>query len=445
MEIVVISLFIAIYIISALFFKYALFFYVLFIPIRPLIDVRILNYIAITELFWLIILYYFLHFGIYQEAFQKIKKSRSLQPLIIFTIIIFMVHFITNIRETMLANAFMDEQTSSLWIIFRLLQMFVYIINFIAIMVVLFPNNSYRQLIVNAMIVSAVVIILSMILAPALESIGLNVKEPIEYQEQLQGRLTGLFGRGDVNSISTFLNILFVFYISRLIILKQPYTLTNIIILATLSVGILYTGSRMGFVTFAFVLTYYLIITHVYQKRILVQTFFSIMFAILALAFIAAILYQHDRIGLVFERIHEQGLLYEVSAEGHRFNRWVGFINFTLSDLSRTLWGSNEIFYAFKYGDFRDPHNAFIKIFYYTGIFMILLYVWGLFLLCISYLKSNLLPHFIPLTVIVLISMMIISSLGFREYYILSLGILTYDISFNKHEHSSLTYSKLSS
>jgi len=169
-----------------------------------------------------------------------------------------------------------------------------------------------------------------------------------------------------------------------------------------------------------------------------VRSFISAVIITIVLLSVSTYLLQHERLSLVFDRIHVQGVTAEISTAGHRYIRWMGFINFTISDISRTLWGSNDIYYAYKYGEYRDPHNAFITTFYINGIFVLLIFLWSFIQLSISYMKTKLLPFYIPLITVVIISMMIISSLGFREYFVLGLAILIHELILNDHNNEGL-------
>lgn len=426
--IIILSLFLVIYILSLLYFKYALFFYVVFMPLKPLIDLRILGYLPLTDLFWLIISLYFLYFGFYKEAFHKLKLIKPIQPLVIFTAILFVVSYMTNIRTEFLLQDHYGTQVSNMWVAFRIIQMVIYIFNLTVILVIICTDNNYRKLILNAMVVSTLIIVVSMYFAPALESIGLNVGEVVEYNDLLQERYAGFFARGDVNSLGTFLSIIVIIYLANLIIHRNPFSFISAGVLLILSGGILLTGSRMGFILLVFVLSYFLFVLNGYLNNMSVRSFISAFIVIIALLSVSILLFQHERLSLVFDRMHMQGVTEEISTAGHRYIRWMGFINFTISDITRTLWGSNDIYYAYKYGEYRDPHNAFITTIYINGIFVLLLFLWSFIQMSIYYMKTKLLPFFIPLITVVLISMMIISSLGFREYFVLGLGILIHDL-----------------
>ncbi len=446
MEYVILSLFIVMYILSLLSFKFALFFYILFIPLRPIIDMRLLGSIQVADLFWLIMLLYFFSLGIYHKAFQMIKSVKPLQSLVIFTVLIFIISYANYVRETYMLNNFFslqgidaDIQFSFKWVAIRVLQMSVYIMNFIALLTVIFSDKKYRQLIVNAIVLSAAIVIISMYFAPFLESIGLNIKDSVEYRDAFQGRSAGLFRAGDMNSVATFLNLVIIVYITNLVILKKPLSFTHFIVLLFLTAGIFLAGSRMGFVMLVLSFSYFVFVLNVYLSDLSVRTFISTLLIIMVIASLAVLLVQHDRFGVVFERMQAQGLTGEISSQGQRYIRWMGYINFTFSDISRTLWGSNEVYFAFEYGDFRDPHNSFIKTLYGNGIFMLLLLFWGYYQLFLSFIKMKLLPFFIPLSAVVFISSMIISSMAFREYYILGLGIIIHGLLLDNRTSTGLT------
>lgn len=445
MELIVISLFAGLYVLSFLYFKYAIFLYVFFLPLRPLIDTRLFGLVPITDLFWLFVLFHFYNKGLIGDALKRVKYIKPLHALLLFTIVTIFIWFTTSIRAEILLQDYYARNISLVWVFFRLIQMCVHIIIFVVMLVIVMDYSPYRKLVTKAITGSALFVVFSMIFSPQLYLMGFNVREQVDFASLDVTRVAGLFSHGDVNSVATFLNIVIVLILINITIKKARISFFSGTLLFLLSLGVLITGSRMGFVTLAFIIAYYMFILQPLKGKFSISFLVNTSFIIMMLLLLAVFTERYDLIGYTFDRIQEQGLIEEITETGHRNIRWRGFINFTLSDISRTLWGSNDIYFAFRQGIYRAPHNFFIYTFYINGIFALIIFLWSFYRLWISFIKMKLLLFFLPLTVVVLISMMIIDSTVFANYYILSLGLIIYELNISERNSKKNTFANIHS
>lgn len=412
--------------------KVSIFMFVLLLPIRSLIDGKLFGLINMNTLFLFILFFHITKRGYFDKVFSfKIKK---IKPLTSFIIIFLLVVFLNYIRENIL---FEDERLiSNLYkgILNRAVTSIITIISCVAIVKLFFFDKKIRNTVTNAMVLSATIIVFSLFLSPYLNSIGINLIDSVDqninnFNEM--DRVAGLFNGGDVNSLSTLLNIVVCIILIKVTILNRKINLLEFTTIGILSLGILITGSRMGLMTLVFVIIYYSLFLGSKSKRL---TNKSISYFFLLSVFFVAIIYlvqTTERFQLVFERMANKGAFSEVSSEGQRFIRWVGFINFSLSNIIRTMMGSDEIYYVYGNNVYRDPHNFLIKTFYLNGIIFPILIIINFLKLFTHMKKLKLTKFFIPLTIITFISMTIISQTTFIYYYMFIIGILLQTDDFN--------------
>jgi len=395
-------------------------------PLRPIIDMQLFGLVHIADLYWVIIFVHLYQKGIITAAFKRLKEKNLLQPLIIFTIVVFVAFNLLSIRSAILLQDYYGVNISLMWIFFRLIHMAIYIMNFIAILVVVFEYRPYRKLIYNAMTSSALLIVFSMFFSTFLDSIGLNVREPSLGFHDIP-RVSGLLAYGDVNSAGIFLSIVIILVIINRLIAGKTISFSSGTLIFFLSIGIMYTGSRMGLGILVFIGLYFIFIQNIFKVKITYSLFNIFIVTVITLT-VVLIVDQYEGLGLVFDRIQAQGFIEEITFGGRRQGVWMEYIYFIMSDTQRIFLGSNDIHYTLRFGSYVyvDPHNLFLTLFYTNGIVVLLFFIWSFAKLCLSFMKMRLLIYFLPLTIAVLISMMTISQYVFRDYYLLSLGFIYY-------------------
>jgi hypothetical protein len=295
---------------------------------------------------------------------------------------------------------------------------------FILINIVLRFSN-FRRITFISMIYSMIILVLSVYFAQYLSTIGINIRTDAEEVGDLT-RNAGIFGGGDVNSLSTLLNLGISMVLINSFFNKRNLKLKEMAFILVFSIGVLLSGSRMAIVTFVLIISYYLLFLQISQRK--KQTFLSVnlIYLIAALILVYYFLPFDERFYLVFLRIQDVGLTNEVSESGHRFIRWIAYLNFIFSDTNRILFGTNDIFYAFGGRKFVDAHNFFIMTMYSNGIIGLLIFLFSFFKLLKLVIRQNLIRPFILMFIVILISLMIISQTIFLYYFIFFMAILLY-------------------
>lgn len=427
-ESIVIVFYITLYAIALARYKHALFLYIFFLPIRSLIDTTILGIISYNVVFGFIFLFHALKLGLFKNiGFRSIQPIKSLT---VFSIIFFLAISAIAIKERYLLHDYLDLSFNAGWLINRMIIFIVSVINFIIIIKFSLQQKSNRVVAYNAIVASAIVIVFSVYFANWFDSIGINIRETLDddvasYNYVL--RFSGLYNWGDVNSLSTFLNLVIAFVITKLSLIRKTLNFVSLTILIILVSGVIYTMSRMGFITLVVILVYFVIFLNTKVNRFSFRTVANLTVIGLALFITYLVVDYFGRLDPILARLMEQGVTGEVGVTGHRFFRWISFIEFTLSSLDKTFLGSSETFYVIRYGIWTDPHNFFVSLFYFNGIILVILFIRSYVKLFFSVRKINLSIYFNLYTIIILISLMIISQAGFISVLILFVGLIIHE------------------
>ncbi|MBE0664160.1 MAG: hypothetical protein IH597_17015 [Bacteroidales bacterium] len=434
----VIVFYIALYAAAFARFRYALFLYVFFLPIRSLIETPILNILSFNVVFGFIFLFHAIKNGYIKKI--KAPSSKTIRALTSFLFVFFLVTVAIAIRERYILHEYLGQNFSVGWVINRFLIFIVTVLNFIVIIKFLLQVQYNRAIVYRAIISSALVIVLSVYFASWIDSIGINIREPLDeniasYNDIM--RFSGLYNGGDVNSLSTFLNLVIAFVLTNSVISRKGLSYISLAILVVLISGVIYTLSRMGFITLLIIMTYYILVLNTQVNKFSIRTVANLFIVamVLFMAFFAVDYY--GRLDTIIARLVEQGVTEEIGVGGHRFYRWSGFIEFTFENINRTLFGTNKIFYVMRTGIWTDPHNFFIKLFFLNGIIILGLFIRSAISLYRSFKRQHLTVIFLLFSIIILISMMIISQVGFVSMLILYLGILVYDTNQNSNSYSA--------
>lgn len=285
-------------------------------------------------------------------------------------------------------------------------------------------NLSYYKLYFQkAFGVSLLLIALSMIFASNLYNLGVYMGDESRFQvgEENQ-RLLGIWGfagGGDVNTIGGFLVmglscILFSFK-------KTPWLMVFILIL-----GIMVTGSRTAFVNLSIVFVAFMLFGSGSLNKKIKRICWIVIFIF--------VLFTFGVFDFVIERIMllvtgEDGGL---DAEGTgRLAGWIWYLNYILSDLNTLLWGTSENIYDVMvnigFRKNRVVHNFYIQLWYFFGIFALLIFLFLIIRLCFFILKKgNKVQFFLVLPA--LITLFTVSDVGVIFYIPIVLTLFT---SFN--------------
>lgn len=422
MDIVILIVYIVLYLIAINKIEYAIFFHVFFYAMRDVADIQVLSLFKLNAVFIFILFFHFWNRGLVKKLF--VFKSNPFKYLVMFAFVYSTVMYLNNIRQSFLLVDYLHANITIGYMINEIVKYFITFINLAVLLKYSLAHDKNRIIVYKAMVSSLVVIVLSIYFAPLLESIGMNARgiqgRDVDIEEL--DRISGLFMGGDVNALSSTLNLIISIMLVNSRIEKRTLSNIEIGIIILLITGVFLTASRMGFLMLVFIFTYYFLFFQTRQgkegRRIITNTIkltagFLVIFLLLE---------NSDRLQLVFQRMSNQGITNEIERDGSRSFRWIGFISFSLDNLIRASFGSNRLYYAYGGGVFRDPHNFFIRTLYLNGIFILSFFVYYFYKLHNSLKKMNLNKVNLFLIIPMVISMTIISQISFIYFYLLFIG-----------------------
>lgn len=425
-DIFVVLLYLFLYIIAAIKLRHALYLFILFIPLRNLIDIQLFGLFAPNLVFSFILFFHFYRYRHIQNIAKHIKNP-SLKPLILYLIVLIATIYLLMINERILFQGYRGIGLSASWLINRTISSLIYLIILLVVISSCFLIESYRRTAYAALTHSAAVVVLSLYLAPFLASIGINIRDEIEHSiDGLEAslRVAGLYQGGNTNSVATFLSLIIGLILVKNAIQGRRLTLWSVVIFVFLGSGILLTASRLGFVTMLAILTYYFMFlnfkAHKLTSNAILNTF--VFFAAGGLLFY--FITQYDLFAQVLGRIEEQGLTDEIATTGHRYMRWMGYIAHSLSHTSWFLFGSDQIHFAFRDGFYTEPHNLFISILYLNGFISLFVFFWYFLALLFFLLRMNFFHTLVPIILPILLSMMMNSATHNPTIFVLIIGLL---------------------
>ena len=251
--------------------------------------------------------------------------------------------------------------------------------------IIKFSNLTYYKLYFQkAFFVSLLIISISLIFSDVLYEIGVYMgdEERIKIGVENQ-RLGGVWGRlagGDVNSLGGFLvmGISCVLFSSK----RHPWLLIILIVF-----GIMLTGSRTAFVNLIIVILAFLLFS---KESIGIKLRNIFLVSILGL-----ILFQIGIFDFVIERMmllvtgKDEGL----DADGiGRLSGWFFYLDYITSDLKIFFFGASENIYDVVYSKFvvnRVAHNFYLQLWYFCGIFAVIIFLYLSVMLNVCILRSE--------------------------------------------------------
>ena len=427
-EILVYVLYATLYILAFYKQKNALFLFILFLPLRSFIDAHVLGVFFLNQPFTFILLFHFIKNG-YVNKFISIK-NQYINPIVIFYLFFIIISYYVNTRESILLEDYLESPMNLKRYITTFITEIVPALCLILILYLLYYKNQYKKIVINALILSSVIVILSMFFSPILIDLGINIRgaETSEYfSHSLSnvGREAGLFTGGDVNSAVTFLNLIFAYTLINSLILNYSIKFKEYIFLLIVASGILFAASRMGFVMMIFTTIYSILLIQKKNIKSLIKNF---LFISVALISIGILLNSLDRFDLIFERIADKGIGQEINPEtGYRFLRWLEFIDFTTENLKTMLFGANKLLYVYGNFEWRDPHSLFVNYFFFSGLLIIIPLIYFIIKLINNMKKICMLKQSLPVIIIQLISFAVISSHFNIHVFVLLISLLIFN------------------
>lgn len=438
---IVLSIYLIAYLLSSYKQKYAVFFFLSSLVIRPLIEYRLFELTTLNLPFIFIL---FSQFIIKGNAKRILFKSRNeyINLLVKFVYFFCIIELWILLKEYFLLHY--NEQDFSVVFKMILYKPFVYL-NLAIIIKELLPKREFSETVINSLKFSITLIVLSMFTSPFLLNIGINIRDEVKDNVSAisdLGRVAGLYGGGDVNSLSGLINLGISVLLLRYFFIKNELNIPVILFLSLFSIGILFTASRMGFLVMIAVYLIFFLMFYVFSKRPKESNLNKI-WIFIAFAFIGFLIFQfiseNSRFSLVLSRIAEQGTYEQYGQEGMRTTRWIRFLSFILSNIWYTLFGATTVYYDYEWGGYHwvDPHNFFIRLFYLGG----LLFIIPLFNFIIKLTKYSIREHFLKqfifISIPVLISLMVVSQWAFMYYYFILVAILFYNTRYKIYEAST--------
>jgi len=317
--------------------------------------------------------YYRLH-GLSQEDYKLIMILKRLLFIIFFAIIY------RKFKQILLFD------TTYLEFISTLINKLIITITTYFIAIYFIKNKDILNTIKSALLISAILIIISMFLSDLLYNLGFSMRETEDQVWEIDGRYAGFYYGGDVNSVGVYLNFLVALFLFTL--KDKVLTVYSTLIVIFLSIGIAVTGSRAALITLTLILIIFIITnSKVFFKspRIL----FGVVILVVSFSFIALYL---DVFSVTLSRLEDRGIMGELDPErgtGTRFLRWLMFIDYSFSSLFRLFLGNDSILYTNNLFRYRDVHNHFIHMLYFDGIIFLILYIYFIIKLQMIVIKNT--------------------------------------------------------
>jgi hypothetical protein len=281
----------------------------------------------------------------------------------------------------------------------------------------------------NALVLSAMVIIISMYYSEVLYTLGFAMRESNDIISS-SSRLSGFYYAGDVNSVGVFLN-----FILALRLFSRRDDSSNIIRMMTifiLAYGVALTGSRMAFITMGITMLLYLIS----MKNLSGKKLYAITASSISFLMVYYLVFYTPIFETTFDRLLTKGVLYELNpnaGSGTRLLRWISFIKYSFSSVYRFVLGNDSVLYTNVAYYFRDPHGHFIHILYYNGIVMLMFYVYYIAKYQISIMKRSGIVFGLSLFLPFLIGSVLISNINEFSLYLMIAPAFVNNLNYRKN------------
>ena len=276
-------------------------------------------------------------------------------------------------------------------------------------------DANIRKKVLNSIYVLPVVLFLSQIFNQIFVNVGLLAIDQTEYVGLAKGvtsvtRASGIYD-GDPNSAATFFVMIvgFLFYKSE----KSENNLFNYVIILVSLLGILYTGSRTGILSFLFIYLFYL-----YRNKANLKTY------LMALLFLLSLSFFYEFILNQLSRFWDAKRQLDITETTNRVGKWIHYLSFMSQNESFIIGSSREI-------NDRSAHNIYIQTLFNAGAVFLFNYIINFFkLIKNSFMKINngmiyiIIPYaFLTMTVGV-----------FKEltFFLVLLNVINYDIQTNR-------------
>jgi hypothetical protein len=231
----------------------------------------------------------------------------------------------------------------------------------------------FERVIFKGIFISIIILVFSGVFAGPLASLGFKIGVTKEFEYQLYIKMpsymrnSGFLGDGDFNVLGAFYNLILAFILSYFDY-RKIFSKADVLLCFIFSIlGVILTGSRMAFITFIIVILIFLL--RISSFKLLTRYFLLIIITIL-------VLYNLGMLDFILDRFHMQNSAAELSINSHysRANRWISFYNYSTSRIERFLFGYDSIHY-FIPGEYNDPHNLYLRMLYYGGVFFVILLI----------------------------------------------------------------------
>lgn len=315
---------------------------------------------------------------------KQIKNNYELDKLAKFGFYIIIFVSVYLILQNYKVNQLGLQEISILKIITRFIKISIDAI--VLFYIIKLSNLSYYKLYFQkAFFVSLLLIALSMIFAGSLYKLGVYMCDESSFIVRAENqRILGIWGfggGGDVNTIGGFL----VMGLSCVLfsLKKTPWIMVFILIL-----GIMVTGSRTAFVNLSIVFAAFMLFGAGSVSKKMKRICWIVIFIF--------ILFQIGVFDFVIERImllvtgEDEGL----DADGvGRLSGWIWYLNYIMSDLDTFFWGTSVNIYDsaenLGFGRNRVAHNYYIQLWYYFGVFALVIFLYLISRLCSLILKNR--------------------------------------------------------
>lgn len=361
-------------------FKFALFMFLVTLPLNYIFQEQyLLLPIPFHSGYAICILFHFFYHGDFrlqglsQDNYKLIMIVKKIFLLILFIIIY------RKLKQVILFDVsywdFIKTIINKLLLTFTSYFLAIYFIK----------NKEIFSTVKSAIVISAILIIISMSLSSLLSGLGFSMYETADQGFEAGNRFAGFYYGGDVNSVGVFLN--FVVALILFTLKNGVLKIKSIILVLILSIGIAITGSRAALIILIMILSIYAITNSilVFNPGVLV----GVIFLALSLWFITA---YYGAFSNTLSRLQSQGVMPELDPNqgtGTRFLRWFMFIDYAFSSWFRLLFGNDSILYTNNLLKYRDVHNHFIHVLYFNGIIFLFFYLYYIIKLQIVVCRNN--------------------------------------------------------
>jgi hypothetical protein len=232
--------------------------------------------------------------------------------------------------------------------------------------------SRYKEIIFSGFSVSTVIIAVSTIFSFDLIKLGIYTSELSKEHLIVIGdnliRRSGVFAFGDENSVAGFLSISFIILFS--VYSRNKQYIRMFISLMLISLAIIATGSRAGFICLLLS-----ILSAIFQTRGPGYKIFSASF----FAFVVSFFYLAGYFNPILERFLDTDNLLDASNVGGRVGGWIFYMDYIFSNSKILFFGSWENIYDVTrtYGSYgRVAHNFFITLVYKWGVLPLFLLIY---------------------------------------------------------------------